>query len=618
MAAAADVAVDAVGDRATAAERRPVVTLRVDRNALVPALATLLIVLHLVLRSWTAAGGWFTDLDFQATAAALGVSDEVTGPPGAVALSRALAAVAPLSWPAAVGLALVGQLVVDVALYRLLVALFGHRPAVLLPLAVYLASTLPLVGGVWWSAAVVQLPVQLALLAATAAHVRYLRDGRPGAAVGAALAVAVGTLFSVGLLLVPLLLAVLTLLWWTEGPLRARLAGLVRHRSAWLLQLGAVAVGAGTRALTDRVPVDAAGLADGVRALPGTLSDTVLPGLTGGPWTWSPVAPTLAAPDPRAGVVAAAAVVVGVVALVTVVVTRGALRALLLAATAVVVGVVTAAADPGAGDLPAGLVAPAAAALVVALCLGLAWLPVVGAPVVPRRRAWAQRGSGTRLVSGLLRPALGAVAVALLAAASLSSTTAFAGYWHDNHARSFVETAAAELAERPGVVLVDGPLPETVVPAALQPAVPASTVLAGLVDQPRWLPDGEVVYELATLDGEGRVQLAAVDPVAGSGAGPVPDCGWTAGPEPADVPLEDAAPDGRWIVQVSYLGGSDNAVFITAGGARAGALVGPGLHDLFLQVTGPVDAVRVEVQDTGRPLCVGAVRVGTTRPLAGR
>jgi hypothetical protein len=168
---------------------------------------------------------------------------------------------------------------------------------------------------------------------------------------------------------------------------------------------------------------------------------------------------------------------------------------------------------------------------------------------------------------------------------------------------------------RAELVLADAPVPEDVVPAALAPANTASVLLAGLPRLPRFLQEGEFAYQLSTLDGQGRGQLAYIDPVSTSGTGPVADCGWLIGADAADVPLRRVTPDDRWIVQISYYAGEGNDVRVEAGDTVGGAPVVPGLHDLYVRVSGAVDRVVVEVEDPQRPICVGAVTVGSPRPL---
>jgi hypothetical protein len=132
---------------------------------------------------------------------------------------------------------------------------------------------------------------------------------------------------------------------------------------------------------------------------------------------------------------------------------------------------------------------------------------------------------------------------------------------------------------------------------------------------PRFLQEGESVNHLTALDASGRPQLASVAAVSASGTGPVPDCGWLVGTDAADVPLSQATADGQWIVTVSYFAGEDNIVRVDAGDTVGQALVGPGLHDLHLQVSGSVDRVVVEVENPQRPICVGLVTVGHARPI---
>ena len=592
--------------------------MRLDRDGLVPLTASVLIALHLLLRAWATAGGWFVCEDFLAIAHTAEPSVAVPGPPGAAALAQGLASLAPGSWVAVVGLELVAQLAVDVLLYRLLVELFDRRPAVLLPLSVYLASSLSLAGGIWWSAALVQLPVQIAVLTAARGHLRHLRTGRWGPAVVSALAVALGFLFSGGMVLVPLALVAATVLWWTDGQLLPRVRAALRRR-VWLLQGAAVVVGLTLRAVLGAGPLITDDLlAEGVHAFPALLRRTVLPGLVSGPWRWSPLPSELALPDPPAGPAWAAAAVVAVVIAGSLVLNRGAARAWLLGIPAAAVVVLVDGGSPAGSEgerLPAGVVPPAGLALVAALCLGFAFLAVQGSPAVLRRRGWATRGRGRRLVGTLAAPLPAAAAVAVLAAGALLSTTEFAEQWRGNAGRAYVDTARAALLGRPDVVLVDGPAPEAVVPASLAPANRVSTVLDTLPQRPRFLPDDQVAYELAMLDERGGLQLAYVEPVTTSGTGPIEDCGWVAGPDAVDIPLERSTGPGRWMVQLSYLAGEGNAVQLTVGDGRVPALLGSGVHDVYLQTTGPIEAIRVEVEDPRYPVCVSSVRVGTPRPL---
>ncbi|WP_104523970.1 hypothetical protein [Blastococcus atacamensis] len=599
-----------------------VLQLRIDRDAVLPTLVALLVAAHLLLRGWTAAGGWLAGPDFLAAAVAAGLPVDIPGPPGAAAVAGTVAAIAPLSWPALVGLELLAQLLVDLALYRLLVDLVGRRPAVLLPLAVYLASSVTLVGGVWWSAALVQLPLQLALLTALRGHVRHLRTGARAAMVSSAAAVAGGVLFAVEAALIPLLLAAATAMWATAGPIRARVRALGRLRTVWVAQLLAVAAGVGVRLLVAGPPlVEVTALAEGARDLPGTLTRTVLPGLVGGPWNWAPDITPLATPDPTPGLVWGAAAVIGAVVVAAVLLRRGALRAWLLAAPAISVVLLgdasSAVAGTGAAAVPADLVPPAPVAVLAALALALAFLPVQDAPVVLRRRSWTTRPAASGLVDRLARPGIAAAVVAALAVGCVLSTTTFSRYWSANVGHEYVQNAAAGLTGRTDLVVADAAVPDGVVPAELEPANRTSVVLAGLPRLPPFLAEGQMVAELVTLDGEGNAQLAVVDPEVASGTGPDENCGWLAAADAARVVLPRESGEGRWLVQISYFAGKENGVRVTAGDTAGAGLAAAGVHNLFLQVSGSVDRVELEITDPEAPLCVTSVAVGQPRALAG-
>jgi hypothetical protein len=616
LSAPADVDADATGPIPNAPPGRAA-SRRADPERAVAWAAAVLVILQLTVRGWTAAGGWLARQDFLAGAGAAGLPVHPSGPPGSVALARVVASVTPLSWPALVGLEILGQGLIDLALYRLLVELFGRRPAVLLPLTVYLTSSLPLMGGVWWSAALVELPLQLLLLVAVTGHVRHLRTHDPRPALLGALAVAVGLLFGAEAALVPVLLFAGTLLWATDGPLRARLRMTVRLPLVWPVQAVAVAAGVAARLLLPGGPLLPSGLADGVRALPGMLSRTVLPGLVGGPWTWRTVAAPLVVAAPPRAVLWGAPAALTVVVLAALLMHRGAARAWVVAAVAgaaVLLARGPVLAD-GTGQLPADVVPPASLALLAALCVGLSFLPVVDSPAVLRRRRWATTGA-LRWVPARLgsRPVGVAVAVAL-AAGWLTTTAGFAQHWSVNAARGYVAEARASVVGHPELVLADTTVPEDVVPSSLAPANTAAVVLSGLPGLPQFLHDGQVTSQLITLDEHGRGELAYVDAGSRSRPGPVADCGWLVGPDPADVRLPRATVDGRWIVQLSYYAGEGNVLHVRAGDTTGAALVGSGVHDVYLQVRGRVDHVVVTVDDPAKPICLGAVTVGRPRAL---
>src|SRR5690606_31239716 len=98
--------------------------------------------------------------------------------PGALALVWLLTSLAPYSW-ALVSFVTIGlQAAASIMFLVLLRRLFGDRFGVLAALAVYVFAPLTVPAMSWWSAALNAVPLQLALIAAVAAHVRYVRTGQ--------------------------------------------------------------------------------------------------------------------------------------------------------------------------------------------------------------------------------------------------------------------------------------------------------------------------------------------------------------------------------------------------------------------------------------------------------
>src|ERR1700726_1045913 len=141
--------------------------------------------------------------------------------PLGMALAWVLARVSLYNWPLTCVVTLLLLAAVCFAMLRTLRTLFGNRPAILVPLAVFLFGPLQLAGLSWWSVVINNLPLELALLMAVDAHVRYLRGGRKRNAVAAAWWVLVALAASDKGAVVPLLLFGLTAAFLVAGKLRA-------------------------------------------------------------------------------------------------------------------------------------------------------------------------------------------------------------------------------------------------------------------------------------------------------------------------------------------------------------------------------------------------------------
>ncbi|MGN9893329.1 hypothetical protein [Micromonospora sp. L31] len=194
------------------------------------------------------------------------------------------------------------QAVLAVSFARLLRTLVRPGWALLVPLAVFLFSPLTLEATSWWAVGVNMLPMQIAMVLAVGAQVRYVRTGRLRHLVTLGLAVLFGLLFfEKALLVVPLVFLLTAFLFVGGPPVRAVLTTVRRYWPSWLL-LTAMSLGFlalyGSRAESSLRRPDSLG--EVFSFLWQLLGSTVVPGLLGGPWRWLPAgdgAPVTAPPE---------------------------------------------------------------------------------------------------------------------------------------------------------------------------------------------------------------------------------------------------------------------------------------------------------------------------------
>ena len=95
-----------------------------------------------------------------------------------IAWPMARIASTPYNWALASTVSLAFVAAASVAALRLLRDLFGERPAILIPLVIYLLTPLTIPDLGIWSSAMESVPLQLATFMALSAHLRYVgRDG---------------------------------------------------------------------------------------------------------------------------------------------------------------------------------------------------------------------------------------------------------------------------------------------------------------------------------------------------------------------------------------------------------------------------------------------------------
>ncbi|WP_146231227.1 hypothetical protein [Micromonospora sicca] len=304
-------------------------------------------------------------------------------------------------WPYLL-LMIVGQALIAVTFHRLLRALLRPGWLLLVPLGMFLFSPLTMEATSWWAVGANMLAMQLAMVLALGAQLKYVRTGRLRHLVSLALSVLLGLLFfEKTLLVVPLVFLFTACLFAGGGPIRAAVTTLRRWWASWAV-LAAISLGFLAAYLSRSVSSlrQPNSIFEVLSFLEQLLGSTLVPGLFGGPWRWLGAgdgAPVAAPPELGRWLAWTALVALIVV---TLRLRRIAARAWVLLGTyLLVVSALLAATRLGsvfsdvAGAVPRYV---SDVAVVAALCVGVALLglaapaaaPATGAvPPTPRRKA---------------------------------------------------------------------------------------------------------------------------------------------------------------------------------------------------------------------------------------
>lgn len=503
------------------------------------------------------------------------------------------------------------------ALLRMLRALFGDHPGILVPLVLYLLSPLAISGLSWWTVTLELLPLQAAIFLAVTSHVKFLRTGsaRYVAETGGWLFIAMASSLR-GAGIAVLLLGV-TSAFFEDGPWpRSVWSSLRRYWPAWVLYS---LITAGYLVLywvqlaTSSVAPGRPGSFTGVFEFASTLvRDTFVPGILGGPWRWTGAGVYASANPP--GVLAAASwVIAAIVIVVSVFYRPRAWRAwAILVGWLIVVDMVPVLLGrsvfvPG---VLLGLVTRYVwdATGILALCLGLAYLPLAG-----------QARSDTAI--RFYRP-LRTAAVCVLTAVVIGSVFSSNTYPADPGAavgRSYVATARIALAQAPaGTVIVDDPVPSDVMGGAFFGHLAMASDLLGPLNngqqkvRPRFVstPHGTFSH-LMEFDGWGRLEPAVV-----SGAASIPLAAgkacWPSHGGIMVVKLTSAVQRAR-ILQFDYLSGHSGELTLQFGGRTIVYRYERGLNSAFFPLRASGSQVTIEAM-TGRLPCVGDVKAGVLLP----
>jgi hypothetical protein len=513
-------------------------------------------------------------------------------------------------------LLMAGQLAVSIALYRLLRLMLEPGWAVLLPLSIFLFSPLTLEATSWWAVGINMLPMQLAMILAVGAQVKFIRTRRPKHLVTLGLSILLGLFFFEKALLAVALVFLTTLcLYARGGPFRA-LWGTIRNWWPSWAVLTNISVlfllfylARSVSSLRRPSSVE-----EVITFVTQMFGNTLFPGLLGGPWEWMAAgdgAPVTAPAEALRWV----ALGVMVLFMAFTVWLRGsdAARAwLLMFLYAALVAGLLGATRLGsiysgvAGAVPryiADVAVVAAIAAGAALCgvrrEGLDAEPV---PVRPRARL---------ITVPRALPVMAAVLVALVASAGFT-TLRFGDEWAIKKGRDYLLTAKAELAAAPaGTVFMDQPVPEAVVGRLSQPYNKQSEFFAPLEKGPVFVTQSKV---LSAFDEQGHIRRAWVNGI-GARPGPREGCGYRLSGSPISIPLQGTLLEYWHVVRIAYLSDKDTSATARIGSGEVVPFdVHRGLNEIFLLAYGGGDTVEVDLADSTAGVCTNEVTVGQVVP----
>lgn len=515
-------------------------------------------------------------------------------------------------WTAAAIEICVMQALAGLACWWMLRTLFGNRPQILVPLTLYLFSPITMPALTWWAVAINQLPNQIAVFSAVAAHVMHARSKRWAHALLAAAFLVLGFASYTKTALLPVMLAILSVGYFAQGNLGRRVVTVVREQwRAWVLYL-ATSLGFVTIYLAKRPP---SGALSGsfIELMSTTVLSSFGSALVGGPWTWSPfgAGPIMYGTPPELGVVLAWLLIVATTFFLWATRTHT-LRALwmplvYLAASIAFVYLGRSFVLGLIGGVRVGqsiqYVADSMPFVVLALALMMMTLQGAVEPSEPRRRTLLTVRPPRTLV---------AVVAAAVMVGSVVSTARMAKIWNSDYPeRAFVENASAQIA-RDKPLLADVPVPDRIVDPLAAPRNLLSTHLAPLGSDLRTTSIGT---DLSTLTVEGDVVPAMVDGDPRTSRDESGSCPYPVEDTETLIRFPGVINFPLWMA-VTYRSDTNGNIPLTIGLKSPRIVpIERGQHTLFIATTGSYDRIYLRPL-VGQRICVSAIRIGQLVPEA--
>lgn len=550
--------------------------------------------------------------------------------PGVLLIVWILARVALYNWGAASAVLLVVLAIASFAAWWLLRTLIGNRPALLIPLALYLFTPLTFANDSWWQSGIESAPLQAVIFLSLIAHVHYVRSGRVRDLAAAAGCLAVGLFFFEKAAVIPVLLFGVTAGFLLDGGLAVTVRqSLARYWRAWLLYVGMVAVYVAVllSALhSSTVKPAPASLSTGLTFSANLIKDTLLPGLLGGPWQWYFSSNNaIAYSAPSSALTWLSLLVTAAIVVASVLTRPRAWRSWAILAVWVVladIGPVFLGRLSSFGrfswllELDTRYVADAAP--VAAICVALAFWPVVQPRQEERTRRRQQEyfTSQTWRVVGLCLTGVLVVGsvVSVRAYEKVTSITNFYG-------RTYLHNAQAALSADypPGTVIFNEAVPDFIMQAVFYDNDALESAALGPMASPvtarnvRWTahPSG-TIDNLGMFTGSGTLARAYVRGTRSAALPAGLGC-WPFHKGKAVIRFSSPAPATTGLLRIGYLSHASEIARVTYGSIASQFAVRAGLNSVYLPVTG----VAAEVTVTAPAgFCIGDAEAGNLAPSA--
>lgn len=547
--------------------------------------------------------------------------------PGLRAVAWVLARISLYDWGLDTTVLLVLLALASLAALRLLRSLFGDRPAILIPLGIYLLTPLTVPDLGWWWAGMESVPLQLALFLALHAHLQHVRTGKIRHLVAAAIWLVFGLAFYEKAVVLPLLLFAVTsaFLIGTKSWLAGAANALLRYWKAWLTYAIIVAaysvifVEALAASATTPVPPSAQTALSFAWKLVRT---SLFPGAIGGPWQWFPLHGGLYAIASPPVIAQWLAIAIGVLVIITSV----ALRVRSWRAWAILAGwIILADMTPVVlGRLSFGLAGLfgletrylADAACVLAVCAGLAFLPVTGV------RSSALAGATRRkLPFGAMQLRYAAAGlIGVFVFGSILSVQAYEKATPGGPAARSYFTNAEQAARKAGrgTNVVDNDVPPTLVTGIFLKNALASKVIGDTAPgKLRWLASPNGTYDDLQIFGpDGKLYPAVVSGVASvHRAQPGFKSCWPERNGEIHVRFTQPTSIFDGVLKISYIWGvAPTSLFVHYNKTEEVLQVRHGVHAGYLRVSGSVKGFTVSGMTTGQ-LCLATATAGQFEPF---